>query len=84
MTLGTAYLRAESLNLGDSDRVALKDRVYVFGDPDPQSEILEAVVTRMTTIDGRCYFELSAPFKESMRGGPVFNDKGEVILFNRV
>lgn len=79
MTVSTAYLRADSLSLGDSDKVAAKDRVYLFGDPGPQGEILEAVVRRITTINDKRYFELSAPFKESIRGGPVFNDKGEVI-----
>ena len=79
MTVSTGYLRADSLSLGDSDRVAAKDRVYLFGDPGPQGEILEAVVRRITTINDKRYFELSAPFKESIGGGPVFNDKGEVI-----
>jgi TonB family protein len=79
MTVSTGYLRADSLSLGDSDKVAAKDRVYLFGDPGPQGEILEAVVRRITTINDKRYFELSAPFKESIDGGPVFNDKGEVI-----
>ena len=79
MTVSTGYLRADSLSLGDSDKVAAKDRVYLFGDPGPQGEILEAVVRRITTINDKRYFELSAPFKESLDGGPVFNDKGEVI-----
>lgn len=79
MTVSTGYLRADSLSLGDSDKVAARDRVYLLGDPGPQGEILEAVVRRITTINDKRYFELSAPFKESIGGGPVFNDKGEVI-----
>ena len=79
MTVSTGYVRADSLSLGDSDKVAARDRVYLFGDPGPQGEILEAVVRRITTINDKRYFELSAPFKESIDGGPVFNDKGEVI-----
>ena len=79
MTVSTGYLRADSLSLGDSDKVAARDRVYLLGDPDPQGEILEAVVRRIATINDKRYFELSAPFKGSIDGGPVFNDKGEVI-----
>jgi protein TonB len=79
MTLVAGSLAGEPLTIGDIEKIVPKQRVYLFDDPGPQGQILEAVVRRITTINDRRYFELSVPFKASIRGGPVFNDNGEVI-----
>lgn len=75
----SAPLTADPLTVGDSDKVSEKDRVYLFAGPEPQSEVLEAAVRRIIAINDKRYFELSTPFTQGISGGPVFNDKGEVI-----
>jgi len=73
------YLGAVPMVLGDSDRVAAKDHVYLFADANPQGEILEAKINKVASIDSKRYFVLSTPLNDNTRGGPVFNNKGEVI-----
>jgi TonB family protein len=79
MTTYPPYLRGNALHLGDSDKVAEKDPVYLFSGTDSQSDVLESVVRRMRKINDRLYFELSAPFDRKIIGGPVFNARGEVV-----
>jgi TonB family protein len=67
------------LPLGDSDKVAVKDRVYLVGSSDPNVATSEGALERMITFNDRRYFQITAPMLSVSRGGPVFNSKEEVI-----
>ena len=75
----TGYLGVSPLPLGDSDRVTAGDRVYLFADTNLQGEIIETTVSSISSNDPKRFFVLSTPINDSIRGGPVFNNKGEVI-----
>ncbi|HKP85718.1 MAG TPA: trypsin-like peptidase domain-containing protein [Blastocatellia bacterium] len=83
---------APVLKLGDSDKVQLQDHITVIGYPaaadtavlDQKSE-LEASITdgkvsaRKSAQDGAPVLQVSAPATHGNSGGPVLNDKGEII-----
>jgi TonB family protein len=75
----SASSQVAPLPLGDSDRVAAKDKVYLVGDSAPTGAVSEGIVRKITTFNDRRYFQITAPMVNSSRGGPVFNSKGEVI-----
>lgn len=79
MTTAGPYLHGDALPIGNSDKVAEKDHVYLFSGADPQPEVSDAVVRRIRTINDRRFFELSVPPDGKIDGGPVFNTRGEVI-----
>lgn len=79
MTTAGPYQHGDALPIGNSDKVAEKDHVYLFSGADPQSEVSDAVVRRIRTINDRRFFELSVPPDGKIDGGPVFNTRGEVI-----
>ena len=64
------------LSLGDSERVGLKDSVYMLSDT---GEIAAGTVTGTTTIKNTQAFLISLPIDSNNKGTPVFNRYGEVI-----
>jgi S1-C subfamily serine protease len=55
-------------------------RVYVFGAPRGLDfSISEGLVSQIHTLDGVRYYQLSCPISPGDSGGPVLNDRGEVI-----
>jgi len=64
------------LRLGDSESVAVNDRVYMFDDHDV---ITAGRVTGTTTIKNDRAFLTSLAIKGSNKGAPIFNRDGEVI-----
>ncbi|HJQ27310.1 MAG TPA: trypsin-like peptidase domain-containing protein [Blastocatellia bacterium] len=83
---------APVLKLGDSDKVKLQDHITVFGYPGAadtgvldQKSILEASITdgkvsaKKNAQDGAPVLQVSAPSTHGNSGGPVLNDKGEVV-----
>jgi S1-C subfamily serine protease len=83
---------APILKLGNSDKVQLQDHITVIGYPaaadtavlDEKSQ-LEASITdgkvsaRKNAQDGSPVLQVSAPATHGNSGGPVLNDKGEVV-----
>lgn len=83
---------APVLKLGDSDKVQLQDHITVLGYPaaadtaalDNKSS-LEASITdgkvsaRKNSADGAPVLQVSAPATHGNSGGPVLNDKGEIV-----
>lgn len=86
---------APILRLGDSDKVQLQDHITVFGYPaaadTSQSETLDAksaleasitdgkVSAKKNAADGAPVLQVSAPSTHGNSGGPVLNDRSEVI-----
>lgn len=64
------------LSLGDSERVALNDAVYMFDDT---GKIVSGTLTGTTTIKNTRAFLISLPIDSNNKGAPVFNRYGEVI-----
>lgn len=64
------------LSLGDSERVALNDSVYMLSDA---GKIAAGLVTGTTTIKNTRAFLISLPIDSNNKGAPVFNRYGEVI-----
>lgn len=71
---------APVLPLGDSDTVQIDDRVYIAGNP-RGLEILfsEGTISAIRGGSADKIFQMTAPVSQGSSGGPVFNEKGEVI-----
>jgi S1-C subfamily serine protease len=83
---------APVLKLGDSDKVQLQDHITVIGYPGAadtnvldNKSALEASITdgkvsaKKNAQDGAPVLQVSAPSTHGNSGGPVLNDKGEVV-----
>ncbi len=83
---------APILKVGDSDKIQLQDHITVFGYPGAadtgildQKSFVEASITdgkvsaRKNAQDGAPIIQISAPTTHGNSGGPVVNDKGEII-----
>jgi serine protease Do len=83
---------APVLKLGDSDKVQLQDHITVIGYPGAadtdvldNKSALEASITdgkvsaKKNAQDGAPILQVSAPSTHGNSGGPVLNDKGEVM-----
>jgi len=64
------------LTLGESERVALNDSVFMLSD---SGEITTGKVTGITTIKNNPAFLISLPIDSDNKGAPIFNRYGEVI-----
>jgi len=64
------------VHLGDSEAVAVNDKVYMVAD---HGTIAAGTVTGRTTINRDPAFLISIAITSSNKGAPIFNRKGEVI-----
>jgi S1-C subfamily serine protease len=73
------------LALADSDAVRTGDRVVAIGNPGFGARVLSHTATegivsgRNRRVGGRAFFQVSAAVNPGNSGGPLFNDRGQVI-----
>jgi hypothetical protein len=67
--------------IGDSTQMKVGDKVFTIGNPmgleRSTSEGIASKVSR--NMDGRLYIQITAPISPGSSGGPLFNERGEVI-----
>ena len=70
---------APALSLGDSDTVRIGDKVYVAGNPHGLEGSFSDGIISAIRGDSDKFFQMTAPISQGSSGGPVVNEKGEVI-----
>jgi S1-C subfamily serine protease len=78
--LRVAGLKAYALPLARDESVAIGDEVYVIGNPSGlEGTISAGIVSRIREIEQRKVLQITAPISAGSSGGPVLNEKAEVI-----
>ena len=69
-----------SLVLGDSDGVHAGDPIVAIGHPlGLEDTVSNGLISAVRSLDGVTVLQISAPIAPGSSGGPIFNERGEVI-----
>ena len=69
-----------ALPLGDSDAVQIGETIYVAGNPQGlEGTFSDGIISAIRGDSTDKVFQMTAPISQGSSGGPVLNDKGEVI-----
>jgi hypothetical protein len=69
-----------ALALGNSDAVQVGDSVYAVGNPQGlEGTFSQGIVSSIRELGGNKLLQITAPISPGSSGGPVLNEKGEVI-----
>ena len=70
-----------SVSLGDSDTLAVGERVFAIGSPlGLERSVTEGIVsTKTRQLQGNLYLQTTAQINPGNSGGPLFNLRGEVV-----
>jgi serine protease Do len=73
--------RFQTVSLGDSDRLAVGERVFAIGSPlGLERTVTEGIVsTKTRQVQGELYLQTTAQINPGNSGGPLFNLSGEVV-----
>jgi S1-C subfamily serine protease len=77
--------QSREMKLGDSSMVRMGDKVFTIGYPHISTmglnpKYTEGVISAVTgSIDNPTVFQIQVPMQPGNSGGPLFNEKGEVI-----
>ena len=78
-----AGIDAPTLPLGDSDTVEVMDTIYVAGNPQGwEGTVVPGNISAIRQFEDRVplkFFQMTAPISQGSSGGPVVNEKGEVV-----
>ena len=68
------------LTLGNSDSVQVGDSIYVVGNPQGlEGTFSQGIVSSIREVGSDKLLQITAPISPGSSGGPVLNEKGEVI-----
>ena len=69
-----------SLSLGDSEGVHAGDPIVAIGHPlGLEDTVSNGLISAVRSLDGVTVLQISAPIAPGSSGGPIFNERGEVI-----
>ena len=78
--LKTSVPGAQVISLGDSDTVQVGARVYAVGNPRGlEGTFSQGIISSIRKVGTDALLQLTAPISPGSSGGPVLNDKGQVI-----
>ena len=73
-------LKAPALPIGDSSGVAVGDDVYAIGNPKGlEGTFSQGIVSAVRDQEGRTFLQITSPISPGSSGGPVLNNRGQVI-----
>lgn len=73
-------VNAPVLSLGDSNKVSVGDEIFVIGNPQGlEGTLSKGIVSAIRTVGQDSILQITAPISPGSSGGPVLNEKGEVI-----
>ncbi len=72
--------RAQAISLGDSDTVQVGAPIYAVGNPRGlEGTFLQGIISSIRKVGTDKILQLTAPISPGSSGGPVLNNKGQVI-----
>jgi len=78
--LSVPSLTAQPLALSTLDKPEIGERIYAIGNPKGLSgTISEGIVSGIRSMENKSLIQITAPISPGSSGGPVINNKGEVI-----
>ena len=78
--VGDGMYAVKSLPLGDSDAIRIGETVYVLGNPlGLEGTVSKGIISSRRNIDTKELLQMTAPISPGSSGGPVLNQKGNVI-----
>ncbi len=78
--LSVPSLSAPAVRLGDSTKLAVGDTVYAVGNPRGlEGTFSQGIISSVRTFDSETILQITAPISPGSSGGPVLNDRGEVV-----
>lgn len=78
--LAVSGAKAPPLPIGDSQNVSVGDEVYVVSNPmGLEGTFSQGIISGIRQVGSDMLFQITAPVSPGSSGGPVLNNKGEVI-----
>ena len=78
--LGVQDTAAPTLELGDSARAVVGDRVYSLGNPSGlEGTFAEGIISGIRDIEGDKLLQITAPISPGSSGGPILDESGSVV-----
>ncbi len=73
-------LTAPALKLGDSNKVAVGDTIYAVGNPRGlEGTFSQGIISSIRSFGTDTVLQITAPISPGSSGGPLLNEKGEVV-----
>lgn len=78
--LSVPTLTAQPLAISNIEKPEIGERIYAIGNPKGLSgTISEGIVSGIRSMENKSLIQITAPISPGSSGGPVINNKGEVI-----